>query len=46
MRTKLSISVDDRLVKQVEKIVDEGRFRSKSHMMEYALKSFLKKGLK
>lgn len=46
MRIKVSISVEEELLKQVDEIVNEGRYRSKSHIMEYALKSFLSKGLK
>ena len=42
MKLKLSISMDENLVKKTEEIVDEGRFRNKSHIFEYALKSLLK----
>ncbi len=45
MKSKLSISVGKELVKEIEGIIKEGRFRSKSHIIEYALKSFLR-GLK
>ena len=34
--------MDKELVKTVEDIVNEGRFRNKSHIIEYALKSFLR----
>ena len=43
MKQKLSITVDEKLVQFIEKIVQEGRFRTKSHIMEYALKCFLEK---
>ena len=43
MKTKLSISMDKELVKQAEDAIYEGRFRNKSHIVEYALKSFLRK---
>lgn len=46
MKIKLSVSMEKALVKKAEKIVNEGRFRNKSHIIEYALKSFLKRGLK
>ncbi|MFH1641935.1 MAG: ribbon-helix-helix protein, CopG family [Nanoarchaeota archaeon] len=42
MKKKLSISVDEEKVKIIEKIVQEGRFRNKSHIIEYALDSYLK----
>ncbi len=35
--------MDQKLVEQVEKILHEGRFRNKSHIIEYSLKKFLEK---
>lgn len=35
--------MDQTLVKEAEKVIEEGRFRNKSHIVEYALKTFLKK---
>lgn len=46
MKSKLSISMERNLIMKIEKIVNEGRFRNKSHILEYALKMFLKGGLK
>ena len=43
MKTKLSITVDEKKVAVIERIVSEGRFRNKSHIMEYALDNYLKK---
>ena len=43
MKTKLSISMDEELVKQIEANLEEGSFRNKSHIIEYALKEFLRK---
>ena len=43
MKTKLSISMDEELVKQIELNLEEGSFRNKSHIIEYALKEFLRK---
>ena len=34
--------MDTALVKQAEEIVHEGRFRNKSHIIEYALKKFMR----
>ena len=42
MKTKLSIYMEEGLVKAVEEVIQEGRFRNKSHIIEYALKTFLK----
>ena len=41
MKTKLSITVDDSLVSKINEKVKEGKFRNKSHILEYALKIFL-----
>ena len=43
MKQKLSISMEEELVTVVETIVKEGRFRNKSHIIEYALKRFLER---
>jgi Arc/MetJ-type ribon-helix-helix transcriptional regulator len=42
MKLKLSVSMDEILVREIEPIIAEGRFRNKSHIIEYALKYFLK----
>ncbi|MBU1269060.1 MAG: ribbon-helix-helix domain-containing protein [Nanoarchaeota archaeon] len=34
--------MDENVVRQAEEVIEEGRFRNKSHIIEYALKSFLK----
>jgi len=41
MKTKLSVSMDKDLVKEAERIVSKGRFRNKSHIIEYSLKKFI-----
>jgi len=41
MKQKLSITIDEEKVKLVEKLLKEGRFRSKSHVLEYSLNKFL-----
>lgn len=46
MKLKLSVSMEKSLVKEIEDIIDEGRFRNKSHIVEYALKTFLEEKLK
>jgi len=43
MKVKLSISMERDTVKKAEALVREGRFRNKSHIVEYALKSYLRK---
>ena len=42
MKQKLSISIDDETIKLLEKLVKEGRFRNKSHLIEYSINKFIK----
>jgi Arc/MetJ-type ribon-helix-helix transcriptional regulator len=41
MKQKLSISIDEEKIKLVEKLLHDGKFRSKSHIIEYSLERFL-----
>ena len=43
MKTKLSISLDRALLARAEALIEEGRFRNKSHVLEYALKILMTK---
>ena len=42
MKQKISITIDKEKIKQIEEILKEGLFRSKSHILEYSLNKFLK----
>lgn len=42
MKQKLSITIDEEKVRAIEALLQEGRFRSKSHVLEYGLKQLLK----
>lgn len=42
MKEKLSVTIDEEKVRKIEKILEEGKFRSKSHVLEYSLNKFLK----
>ena len=42
MKQKLSISVDEEVVKQIEQKVVEGLFRNKSHALEFAVRRLLR----
>ncbi len=42
MKQKLSITIDEEKIEEIEKLIEEGRFRSKSHILEYSLNKFLK----
>lgn len=41
MKQKISISIDENKVKEIEEILKSSRFRSKSHLIEYSLEKFL-----
>ena len=41
MKTKLSITVDEEIVRMIEAKVEEGLFRNKSHALEFAIKRLL-----
>jgi len=42
MKHKLSISIDKATIDLLEKFVKEGRFRNKSHLIEYSVNLFVK----
>jgi len=42
MKKKLSITIDEETIKEIELFLQEGRFRNKSHLIEYSLNKFLK----
>lgn len=44
MKQKLSITIDQEKVQAIERLLQEGMFRSKSHILEYSLNKFLKEG--
>lgn len=44
MKQKMSISIDEEKIKIIEKLVEQGRFRNKSHALEQGLDTLLKAG--
>ena len=46
MKQKLSITIDEEKIEEIKKLIEEGRFRSKSHVFEYSLNKFLKDKIK
>ena len=42
MKQKLSVTIEEDTVKLLDKFVQGGRFRNKSHIVEYSLNKFLK----
>ncbi len=41
MKRKISVSIEDRTVDHLDELVEEGTFRNKSHVVEFALKKLL-----
>ena len=41
MKHKLSVSMDDELVSKLAKALSSGKYRNKSHLVEFALKKLL-----
>jgi len=41
MKAKLSITIDEEKVREIEALLKEGFFRNKSHILEFALIKFL-----
>jgi Arc/MetJ-type ribon-helix-helix transcriptional regulator len=46
MKQKISISIEEDKIKKIEKLLDNSRFRNKSHLIEYSLEKFFKEELK
>ena len=46
MKQKISITIDEEKVRAINTILEEGRFRNKSHIVEYSLNKFLKEAHK
>ena len=41
MKQKMSISIEEEKIKLLEKLLKQGLFRNKSHIIEYSLDRFL-----
>lgn len=42
MKQKLSVSLDNSTVDSIESRIKDGRFRNKSHLIEYAVRKLIK----
>ncbi len=42
MKRKISISIEESAVAELEKFVADGSFRNKSHIVEFAVRKFVK----
>jgi len=41
MKQKISISIDENKIKKIEELLKNGKFRNKSHVLEYSLDRLL-----
>jgi len=41
MKHKLSVSLDERLVQELDRILSTGKYRNKSHAVEFAVRKLL-----
>ena len=42
MKQKLSVTLDERLLKMIDELVETGVFRNKSHLVEYSVNKIVK----
>ncbi len=42
MKQKLSVTIEEKTVEEIRKLVEEGRYRNKSHIIEYAVRRLLR----
>ena len=42
MKHKLSVTLDEEVVEEITRNLSTGKFRNKSHLVEFAVKKFLK----
>jgi len=45
MKQKISITIDEKMIKLIEALIEEGQFRNRSHILDYSLKKFLEENL-
>ncbi len=41
MKNKISVTIERELIDVIENMLSDGRFRNRSHVIEYSLKRFL-----
>ncbi|MBS3163249.1 hypothetical protein J4427_01000 [Candidatus Woesearchaeota archaeon] len=42
MKQKISVSMDEEKIKLIDSMLENGRFRNRSHVIEYSLEKLLK----
>lgn len=41
MKQKISITIDEQMIKKIESMLTDAQFRNRSHVIEYSLNRFL-----
>ena len=41
MKQKISITIDKQMIKLIETLLNDAKFRNRSHVIEYSLRKFL-----
>lgn len=41
MKQKISVTIDEKMIKLIEKTLADAQFRNRSHVIEYSLNKFL-----
>jgi len=44
-KQKISITLDEEMIKTIENLLKDAQFRNRSHVIEYSLKKFLEENL-
>ncbi len=44
-KQKISITIDEKMIKIIEALLNDAKFRNRSHVIEYSLKKFLDENL-
>jgi metal-responsive CopG/Arc/MetJ family transcriptional regulator len=42
MKSKISITIEEELLSQLDRLLKDGLFRNKSHIIEYSVKKFIR----
>lgn len=45
MKQKISVTIDEKMIKKIESMLSDAQFRNRSHVIEYSLDKFLNNDL-
>ncbi len=44
-KQKISVTIDEKMIKLIERMLEDAKFRNRSHVIEYSLRKFLNENL-